>query len=43
MKKLSLYVFLDLLFCNVGFAEEIPIPSEEELNSACKELKKSKL
>ena len=23
MKKLSLYVFLLLLFCNVGFAEEI--------------------
>jgi len=23
MKKLSLYVFLGLMFCNVGFAEEI--------------------
>ena len=27
MKKLSLYIFLALLWCNVGFAEELTINS----------------
>ena len=27
MKKLSLYVFLFLMFCNVGFAEELSVNS----------------
>ena len=27
MKKLSLYVFLVLMFCNVGFAEELSVNS----------------
>ena len=43
MKKLLGIVVLGLLWCNVGFAEEMLIPSEEVLNSACKELKKTKL
>ena len=30
MKKLSLYVFLVLMFCNVGFAEEIVIYCTEQ-------------
>jgi len=34
MKKLSLYVFLGLMFCNVGFAEEFkrPIPGYKKLD-----------
>ena len=43
MKKLLAILVLGLLWCNVGFAEEMLIPSEEVLNSACKELKKTKL
>ena len=27
MKKLSLYVFLGLMFCNVGFADELSVNS----------------
>ena len=33
MKKLSLYIFLVLMWCNVGFAETIPKVTKEEKKS----------